>query len=244
MKIYDRISDLIKALAAFIAAQFFGYILLYLLRGIFSGYWYTMLLNSICLLGINAAAFMLICGRVKLPRKCESFRKWELAAFFFGGVLLSCRLAGYLAKLLPSHEIASAAPQGADLMLYAVYTLILAPVAEETAFRGAALSRLRNSFGGYSAALISATLFAAYHMSLAQFPYTFVLGFCLAIVAQRSGSIIPCIALHALNNLLTLAAALSDTVAAVTDIALPILGTAGIVALIITKRYKLNSKTD
>ncbi len=243
MKIYDRISDLIKVLAAFIAAQFFGYMLLYLLRGIFSGYWYTMLLNSVCLLGINAAAFLLICGRVRLPRKCESFRQWELAAFFFGGVFLSC-LAGYLARLLPSHEIANAAPQGADLILYAVYTLILAPIAEETAFRGAALSRLRNSFGGYGAALISAVLFAAYHMSLAQLPYTFVLGFVLALVAQRSGKLIYCILLHALNNLLTLAAALSDAVSAITDIALPILGTAGIVMIIVTKRYKIDSKTD
>ncbi|MBQ4166532.1 MAG: CPBP family intramembrane metalloprotease, partial [Oscillospiraceae bacterium] len=209
----------------------------------FTGYWYNILLNAICVLCVTTAAFLLICGKVQLPAKSKSFAPWELAAYLFGGVFLAC-LAGYLAKLLPTHETASSAPQGADLAFYAVYTLILAPIAEEIAFRGAALSRLRNSFGAYSAALISATLFAAYHMSLAQFPYTFVLGFCLAIVAQRSGSIIPCIILHALNNLLTLSAALSDTVAAITDIALPILGMAGITVLIITKRYKLNSKTD
>lgn len=243
MRYSDHLSDLLKALAAFVAAQVVGFLLMHLVRGLFAGYWYNILLNVICSLGVNMAAFLLICGRIRLPEKSEDFAPWELAAFLFGGVFLSC-LAGYLAKLLPSHEIASAAPQGSDLILYAVYTLILAPIAEETAFRGAALSRLRNSFGGYSAALISAALFAAYHMSLAQFPYTFVLGFCLAIVAQRCGSIIPCIALHALNNLLTLAAALSDTVAAVTDIALPILGAAGIVVIVITKRYKLNSKTD
>ncbi len=242
MKYADHLSDLLKTLAAFIAAQFFGYVLMYLLGGLFSGYWYNILLNAVCILGTNAAAFLLICGKAKLPPRSKGFALWELAPFFFGGVFLSC-LAGYLAKLLPSHEIASAIPQGADLILYAVYTLVLAPVAEEIAFRGAALPRLRNSFEGYGAAFISAALFAAYHMSLAQFPYTFVLGFFLAIVAQRSGSIIPCIVLHSLNNLLTLAAALSDTIAAVTDIALPILGTAGIVALIITKRYKLNSKT-
>lgn len=241
MKYTNCLSDLMKTLAAFAAAQILGYMMMYLLGGLFSGYWYNILLNAVCTLGVNAAAFLLICGRIKLPEKCKSFAKWELAAYLFGGVFLAC-VAGYLAKLLPSHEIASAAPQGFDLIFYAVYTLVLAPVAEEIAFRGAALPRLRNSFGGYSAALISAALFAAYHLSLAQFPYTFVLGFCLGLVAQRSGSLIPCIALHALNNLLTLTAALSDTVAAVTDIALPILGTAGIVVLIVTKRYKLNNK--
>ena len=243
MKYTNYLSDLMRTLAAFVMAQILGYVMMCLLGGLFSGYRYNILLNTVCTLGVNAAAFLLICGRVKLPAKSKSFAPWELAAYLFGGVFLAC-LAGYLARLLPTHETASAAPQGADLIFYTVYTLILAPIAEETAFRGAALARLRNSFGAYSAALISATLFAAYHMSLAQFPYTFVLGFCLAIVAQRSGSIIPCIILHALNNLLTLAAALSDTVAAITDIALPILGMAGITVLIITKRYKLNSKTD
>lgn len=243
MKYTDRISDLMKTLAAFVVAQFSGYVLMYLLGGLFSGYWYNILLNVVCTLGVNIAVFLLICGKARLPEKSRSFVLWELAAFFCGGVFLSC-LAGYLVKLLPTHVSANATPQGADLMIYAVYTLILAPVAEEIAFRGAALSRLRNSFGCYSAALISAALFAAYHMSLAQFPYTFVLGLCLAIVAQRSGSLITSIVMHALNNLLTLAAALSDTAASVADIALPILGTAGIVIIIVTKRYKIDSKTD
>lgn len=243
MRYTDHLSDLIKTLAAFIAAQIFGYLLMYLLGGLFAGYWYNILLNIVCSLGVNAAAFLLICGRVKLPRQSKDFALWEVVAYFFGAVFLAC-VAGYLAKLLPTHGIANAAPQGVDLIIYTVYTLILAPIAEEITFRGAALSRLRNSFGGYSAALISAALFAAYHMSLAQFPYTFVLGFCLAIVAQRSGSLTACIIMHALNNLLTLAAAMSDMVAAVTDIVLPILGTAGIVVIVITKRYKLNNKTD
>lgn len=243
MRYRSCLYDLLKTLAAFAAAQTFGYMLMYLLRGLFSGYWYNIVLNSVCVLGANAAAFLLICGRVKLSKKQDNFKQWELAAFFFGAVFLAC-IAGYLAKLLSPHEIASGAPQGYDLILYAIYTLILAPVAEEIAFRGAALSRLRNSFGPYISALLSAILFAAYHMSLAQFPYTFVLGFCLAIVAQRGGNIICCILLHALNNLLTLAAALSDTVSAITDIALPILGTAGIVMIIVTKRYKIDSKTD
>lgn len=241
MKYTNYLSDLLKTLIAFVAAQLIGYMMMYLLGGLFSGYWYNILLNAVCTLGVNAAAFLLICGRVKLPQKCENYSALESVPFFFGGVFLAC-LAGYIAKLLPMHETANSASQGTDLLFYAVYTLLLAPVAEETAFRGAALSRLRNSFGGYSAALISAALFAAYHMSLAQFPYTFALGFCLAIVAQRSGSIIPCIALHALNNLLTLAAALSATIAAVTDIALPILGAASMVVIVITKRYKLNNK--
>ena len=243
MNYSDKLSDLLRVLAAFVTALIAGFLLKYLLSDLFTGYWYNILLNALCVLCVTVAAFLLICGKVYFPEKCKDFSLWELAAFFFSGVFLAC-LAGYLSWLLPTHTTTGATPQGVDLILYAVYTVVLAPVAEEIAFRGAALSRLRNSFHPYIAALLSAMLFAAYHMNLAQFPYTFVLGFCFALVAQRSGNIIPCIILHMLNNLLTLASALSDKVATVTDFALPILGMAGILAIALTKRYKLNNKTD
>ena len=238
MKLSDKLGCLVRIAAAFCTAQAAGIVLMYLLDGLADGYWYNILLNAICTLGTNAAAFVLICGRGKLP-KSHNYTVWELPAFFFGGVFLAC-LAGYLAKLLPVNNTA-ALPQGNDLILYAAYTLILSPIAEEIAFRGAALPYLRSAFDFYGAAFISAVLFAAYHMSLLQLPYTFVVGFCLAIVAQRSGSIIPCIILHALNNLLTLGAALSHTLAAITDFALPILGAAGIIFIIVTRRYLPNT---
>ncbi|MBE6889383.1 MAG: CPBP family intramembrane metalloprotease [Ruminococcaceae bacterium] len=235
----SKIHDLFKVLAAFSAAQLIGIVLIHLLRGLFDAYWYNILLNAVCVLGANVAAFVIICGRGKLPEKSKGFAPWELSAWLFAAVFLSC-LAGYLTRLIGAQQTISIMPKGADLALYALYTVILSPLAEEIAFRGAALARLRRSFEGYSAALISAALFAAYHMSLAQLPYTFALGFCLAITAQRCGSIIPCIVIHALNNLLTLAVSLSDTAAAITDIALPILGSAAIVAIIVGKKYKLS----
>lgn len=238
----SRLSDLIRTFIAFFTAQLIGYVLMLSLAEIGAGFQYNILLNILCNLVPNGAAFLLICGKTKLPTKCNNFSFWELPAFLFGGVFLACA-AVLLTRLLYSPEPVNELPQGIDIdiIFYCSYTLILAPVAEEITFRGAALSRLRNSFGGYSAAVISAILFAAYHMNLAQFPYTFILGLFLAIVAQRSGSLIPCLVLHSLNNLMTLAAALSDTIAAIIDIALPILGTAGILVIIITKRYKLNN---
>lgn len=238
MKLSDKCYCLVRTAAAFCAAQAAGLALMYLLGGLADGYWYNILLNAICTLGANAGVFLLICGREKLP-KSRNFALRELPAFFFGGVFLAC-LAGYLTRLLPVDSTATL-PQGSDLMLYAVYTLILSPIAEEIAFRGAALPYLRNAFGFYGAALISAALFAVYHMSLLQLPYMFVLGFLLAVVAQRSGSIVCCIVLHALNNLLTLGTALSDNLAAITDFALPILGTVGVIFIIATRRYLPNN---
>lgn len=239
MRLPNKCYCLVRTAAAFCAAQAAGLVLMYLLSGLADGYWYNILLNAICTLGANAGAFLLICGREKLP-KSRNFALRELPAFFFGGVFLAC-LAGYITKLLPISGTVNTLPQGVDLILYAVYTLILSPIAEEIAFRGAALPYLRSAFGFYGAALISAALFAVYHMSLLQLPYTFVLGFLLAVVAQRSGSIICCIVLHALNNLLTLGTALSDNLATITDFALPILGTAGVIFIIATRRYLPNN---
>lgn len=242
MKLSDKFYCLVRTAAAFCAAQAAGLALMYLLGGLADGYWYNILLNVICTLGTNAAAFLLICGRGKLP-KSSNYTRWELPAFFLGGVFLAC-LAGYITKLLPISGTVNTLPQGVDLILYAVYTLILSPIAEEIAFRGAALPYLRSAFGFYGAAIISAAMFAVYHMNLLQLPYTFVLGLLLAVAAQRSGSIICCIVLHALNNLLTLGTALSDTLAAITDFALPILGTAGVIFIIATRRYQPDNTND
>ena len=49
-------------------------------------------------------------------------------------------------------------------------------------------------------ALINALLFAVYHKNVAQLIYQFVYGFALTLVVIRSGSIIPAIFMHALNN--------------------------------------------
>ncbi len=238
MSYTDKLSDILRTLAAFVAAQIVGFLLIRLLGGLFAGYRYNILLNVICTLGVNSAAYLLICGKIKLPEKCADYSHIELPSYLFGSIFLSC-LAAIIGKLLPVSSSASAAPQGTDLVLYAVYTIILAPIAEEIAFRGAALSRLRNSLGGYSAAFISAALFSGYHMSLVQAPFTFVLGFCLAMLAQRSGSIVPCIIIHAINNFLTLASSMWEVAAVVTDFAVPILGAAGIMFIAITRRYKL-----
>jgi membrane protease YdiL (CAAX protease family) len=93
----------------------------------------------------------------------------------------------FLFKLVfPQDNSAGSVPEGGDLLLYAAYTLVLAPVTEELAFRGAVLSRLARSFGANSAALVSAVFFAAYHLDVSQMLYTFVLGYFLALLAQRS----------------------------------------------------------
>ena len=237
-----RNEDLFKVLVAFTAAQLCCVVLTLMLMGfVQAGYISALMLNVICAVTVNVAVFWLICGRPRSSPRAEKYLWYEPLLFFFAGVFLAC-LAGMLTQLLQTSEGTTDTSAGADV-LFLLYTAILAPIAEETVFRGVVLTALSKRHMLFSA-LISATLFAVSHMSFDQLMYTFVFGFFLALLAQRSGRLLPCILVHSANNLLTLAAGYSDTVGKISDIALPVLGTISLALLIFTGRlgYLIKAK--
>jgi uncharacterized protein len=93
--------------------------------------------------------------------------------------------------------------EGAPLGLFVVAVLagsVLAPFAEELFFRGYIFQTFRDRYGAWWAYLFSAGLFAAVHANLAAAAPIFVLGLMLAYIFQRSGSIVPGIIAHGVNN--------------------------------------------
>lgn len=85
----------------------------------------------------------------------------------------------------------------------AVLVCVVAPIAEETFFRGYFFGALRNWRGVWPAAVITGLVFGAVHIGsypLAYLPPLAFLGFGLCLLRARTGSLYPCIALHALNN--------------------------------------------
>ena len=80
---------------------------------------------------------------------------------------------------------------------------LLPAVFEEIIFRGLLLKGLR-SFGMAGAILINGALFALYHQNPAQTLYQFCCGAAFALVAIRSGSILPTMLSHFINNALIL----------------------------------------
>ena len=76
---------------------------------------------------------------------------------------------------------------------------VLPSIFEETLFRGMLLSGLKQ-FGEGAAILICGLLFAIYHQNPAQTLYQFCCGAAFALVAIRSGSVLPTILSHLLNN--------------------------------------------
>lgn len=236
MTFIKKNEDILRLLAAFVTTQLASILLMWVFGGALDEYWYNLLLNVLFILALNTTVHFLFCGGIKLPEKSENYSNLEALVFLFAAVLFSC-LAVYLTRLVTGGGQQTDTETVYDLnyLLYAVYTVILAPISEELAFRGAALSLLSERSKPV-AAVISALFFAVYHFNLQQLPYTFVLGYFLAMLALRSGSVLPCIFVHAANNLLTLAVDWAGYIAFAANIFVPLLGITGMLWLIITKR--------
>jgi uncharacterized protein len=76
-------------------------------------------------------------------------------------------------------------------------------VAEEVFFRGYFFTALRNWKGVWPAAILTGLVFGAIHAGSAPIGYLVplaVFGFGLCLLYWKTGSLYPCIALHAINN--------------------------------------------
>lgn len=83
-----------------------------------------------------------------------------------------------------------------------ILVIAVAPVVEEFFFRGFLYKSLRNGTGAWSAALVSGAIFGAIHFKPEFIFPLAILGAILALLYERTGSLWPCIALHAANNAL------------------------------------------
>jgi membrane protease YdiL (CAAX protease family) len=88
----------------------------------------------------------------------------------------------------------------AALVATAVLVCVVAPIAEEFFFRGFFFTALRGSVGLWWAAAITGLVFGLIHFKLEFLAPLAVLGFALCLLYAKTGSLLPCIALHALNN--------------------------------------------
>jgi uncharacterized protein len=95
------------------------------------------------------------------------------------------------------------------LVLSALLTTVIAPICEETLFRGYIFGALSKWRGWLPAAVMTGILFGGVHVGSAPAEDLVplgVLGFALCLLYRRTGSLYPCIALHSLNNSLAFGA--------------------------------------
>lgn len=118
----------------------------------------------------------------------------------------------------------SSAPAGTAETLVSVLCVAVVPaIVEEFAFRGVVLGTLRKYTSDGMSVFISAAAFGLIHGNLEQTPFAFCAGLALGYATVRSGSIIPGIIIHFLNNassvlLSAASASLSPTVGTVVSL--------------------------
>lgn len=96
-------------------------------------------------------------------------------------------------------EIAIPSTEGARVLPVIFVIAVLPACLEELFFRGILFNGLKK-FGGAAAVLICAAIFSLYHQNPAQTVYQFLCGACFALIVFRSGSIVPTVISHFLNN--------------------------------------------
>ena len=122
----------------------------------------------------------------------------QFGLFSLGG--LNSWFVGFLESLgLKIPELTHPSLNGFGLYGVLLTVAVLPAIFEETIFRGVLLKGLK-SFPWWAAALISGTMFSLFHQNPAQTIYQFFCGAAFALIAIRSGSILPTVVAHFLNN--------------------------------------------
>lgn len=123
--------------------------------------------------------------------------KWMAAAV--GAYLLFS--AVYVALFGSPHQKDIAESFGA-VPVQVLLIVVAAPISEEVCFRGMLFGGLRTRLPRLAAALISAVIFGGLHAltGISAVPPLIFFGFLLALLYEKTGSIVPGILLHMLNN--------------------------------------------
>ncbi|WP_255006093.1 CPBP family intramembrane glutamic endopeptidase [Cyanobium sp. ATX 6F1] len=91
------------------------------------------------------------------------------------------------------------------LLCFALTAVVLAPLFEETIFRGVLLPVLGRELGAVWGVVVSSLVFGIAHLSLGELPPLFVLGLGLGWLRWSSGRLGACVLMHALWNGVTFA---------------------------------------
>ena len=93
----------------------------------------------------------------------------------------------------------------ADNPVSKLFAYVIFPaICEELFLRGLLQGEISRKAGGLAGILVSALAFALLHFDLPYFPVYFTAGLMLAIVRHVCGSVVPCVLLHAANNLFSM----------------------------------------
>lgn len=199
------------------------YALVFLVYGIFglptnsdgNGYYIFMLaLNEISAYLVPLIIFGAMFGREckkYVPNKEYKKKHADFIILFLAGIgagslgtLITRLVNALIDSVFHTGKIADAfensmPENGVCFAAFSVCICVIAPICEELIFRRFLLIPLRK-LGDFPAILLSGLVFGLYHANFDQFAYATLVGIFYALIAIRRNSILPTVALHALNN--------------------------------------------
>ena len=152
---------------------------------------------------------ILILAWRRVPWKSLGFGKFDLKTLGMGCGLL---VGGYIIIILHNtllyvlgvdtqgEEIVKVFTELNSPVWFFIVGAVIAPLVEETFFRGFLFQGFRERYGWQAGMILSSAIFAAAHLDLVALIPTFILGNVLAYVYHRSNSIWPGVILHFLVN--------------------------------------------
>jgi membrane protease YdiL (CAAX protease family) len=138
-----------------------------------------------------------ILSRLGVRRFRPSALKWMAAAI--GAYLL---LAALYSLLIVEPKQEDIAEGFGSVPVQILLIVIAAPVSEEVCFRGMLFGGLRRNLARIPAALLAGLIFGGLHAltGISAVPPLMAFGFVLCLLYEKTGSIVPGILLHMLNN--------------------------------------------
>jgi membrane protease YdiL (CAAX protease family) len=120
-------------------------------------------------------------------------------------ILYSYAITALHLHLTTNDQVVLQESKYAPISVYAILagSVLIAPLCEESFFRGFVLPGLLHDLSPIWAILISSLLFAVAHADIGSFVPLFAIGLCLGFLRLRTGSTWASISLHMLNNLLS-----------------------------------------
>ncbi len=158
-------------------------------------------------LGFLLVPFAIAAGRGATVR--EAARRLGLRRFRPSGGLWMLAAVGAYFLFAIAYVLLFGEPEQEDIAesfgtvpVQVLLIVIAAPISEEVCFRGMLYGGLRERFPQVAAALLAGLIFGALHAltGLSAVPPLVAFGFLLCLLYEKTGSIVPGIVLHMLNN--------------------------------------------
>ena len=173
-------------------------------------YVYINYLASPVALTVSCAVFLKVAKipyKAVFPVKCKPKYYIIGVLLIFGLLFAVSPVNGYVVKLFElcgykPRESSSYYPDlsGAKIIPAFLVMAILPALVEEFLFRGVILNCCKNSMGSLATIFTVGFCFALFHGSPEQTVYQFIVGCVCALIAVKSGSILPSILMHVINN--------------------------------------------